>query len=116
MTTVKCMLKSLDYINKALATLKMEVDYNTTIKGWGNQTKKVDIAVKTDGRNFNLGFVKNETGTYDIVCDPFIARNSQEFIAKFKREYNSSIIINEAQKKGYTVQTNAKKQLVMVKY
>jgi len=117
MTTVKCMLKSLEYINKALANLKMEVAYNTTIRGYGGQTQMVNIAVKSKvGGNYDIGFVKNEAGTYDIVCDPFIVRNSRELIAQFKREYNNTLIITEAKKKGYMLQSNGKKQLVMIKY
>ncbi|MHA1996579.1 MAG: DUF1257 domain-containing protein [Promethearchaeota archaeon] len=102
-TKIKTRLFDKGLIIEALEELKYTVDeLATTIHGYGGQMKQAEFIVKAN-KSYDIGFVKEKDGSYDIVADWYGIRNikKQDFFNNIKQKYSLGMVKREMKKKGY---------------
>jgi hypothetical protein len=79
----------------------------------------VDVVVK-DSNNRQVGFQKQENGTYKVIADsaglnPEQLRKQKETINSIKRKYAYNMVVQELNKQGYRVVEEKKLEKDIVK-
>lgn len=102
-TKIKTKLFDRGLIIEALKEMKQDVDESaTTIHGYGGQTQKAEFVVRAN-KSYDIGFVKDKDGSYNIVADWYGIRNikKQDFFNEIKQKYSLGMVKREMKKKGY---------------
>lgn len=108
-TKLKTKITDKVHLLKALDNLQYTVEENSIIRGYNRRTRKGDIVIKTQG-NFDVGFVKAQDSSYEIVADWYgaasaIGKNKQQFVNEVQKEYAVTKVLHELRKKGYRIRS-----------
>lgn len=94
---------------EALQNLNYIIKENVPILGYRGRKRKGDIVVKT-GRKYDVGFVRESDGTYNMVADWYgaaraVQRSQQDFLQIVQKEYATVKVVRAVTQKGYRVQS-----------
>jgi hypothetical protein len=108
-TKLKTKITDKVHLLKALKNLQYTVEENSIIRGYNRRTRKGDIVVKTQG-SFDVGFVKGQNSTYEIVADWYgaasaIGKTKRQFANEVQKEYAVTKVLHELRKKGFRIRS-----------
>ena len=110
----KCDLKmtNVEALKKALADMELKVveaaeGQSVVVRGYRGQTLAADL--KIDMGTYDIGVVKNEDGTLDLVADWWGVETTkgvseEELKTKLKQRYAYHNVLMACEAKGYTVE------------
>ncbi len=111
-------LKNRDAIEKAIDDLELprheaEAGEPVTVRGYRGQT--MDAAMAVDMGKYDVGVVKNDDGTYDLVADWWGVETTKgitedEFKQKLSQRYAYHQVMSACAEQGYDVQTEASEE------
>jgi hypothetical protein len=113
-TTIKTKIKDKECLIEALRKINTgssQIEENASIKGYRGRRRNGDVVVKT-GRSFDVGFIKESDGSYQMVADWWGVRrdgmlkgNHLDFLNDVQKEYTVSKVIKTVTKRGFRVQS-----------
>jgi hypothetical protein len=113
-TTIKTKINDKECLIEALRKIdtgSSQIEENAPIKGYRGQRRNGDVVVKT-GRSFDVGFIKESDGSYQMVADWWGVRrdgmlkgNHLDFLNDVQKEYTVSKVIKTVAKRGFRVQS-----------
>lgn len=110
----KCDLKmtNLEALKKALADLELNVveaaqGQSVVVRGYRGQT--LEAALKVDMGTYDIGVVKNDDGTLDLVADWWGVETTkgvseEELKTRLKQRYAYHNVLMACEAKGYSVE------------
>jgi hypothetical protein len=110
----KCDLKMTNYeaLKKALADMALEFQEaeegaSVSVRGYRGQT--LDASLKIDMGTYDIGVVKQQDGTLDLVADWWGVETTkgvseEELKTKLKQRYAYHNVLMACESKGYTVE------------
>jgi hypothetical protein len=108
---VQTQINDLAALKMAAVEMGFKVEENASIRGYYGLGQTCELVVKLKGR-YDVGFNKQEDGTYGMVCDWF-AGYVEEEIGKnggqLLQGYTYQKVAKEAGQRGYTVQKSMEK-------
>ncbi len=127
----KCEMKitNLVALKRALEDLKLkfsstEAGQEVQVRGWKGQKTNAEIAI--DMGKYDIGVVKNENGTYDLVADWWGVETTQgstekEFSEQLNQRYAYQRVMLACEQNGYQMEEqkdeeNGQIKLVMKKW
>lgn len=114
-TEVKSKLKDRQRLQKVLKNLGFEiiesetgVENGVNVRGYFDESIPADFKILTKSK-YDIGFVKNSDGTYDVVGDwellPKVSQIEQvSFVNKLSHDYAHETIKELAQQKGLSLE------------
>ena len=108
-TTIKTKIKDRKCLIEALLNLNYIVKENVPILGYSGRKIHGDIVVKS-GKQYDVGFNRNQEKIYQMVADWYGARRAiglseSEFLSRITQEYSTLKVIQSVKNKGYKVQS-----------
>ena len=108
-TKIKTKIINKECLIEALQNLDFVVKENVAIIGYRGRKSKGDVVIKTN-KAYDVGFVKETDGTYQMVADWYgaaraVQRSQHQFLSDVQKEYATVRVINEVKRKGYRVQS-----------
>ena len=110
----KCDLKMTNYeaLKKALADMELafqEAEENQTVSVRGYRGQTLDASLKIDMGTYDIGVVKQDDGTLDLVADWWGVETTkgvseEELKTKLKQRYAYHNVLMACEAKGYTVE------------
>ena len=102
---VRTKLVNLDTLRNALDELGYKVLANRQkVRGWSSSTTDADLVVESGRDNYDIGAVRNNEGTLDLVADWSMLHIKQEdFVGQVSQRYSWIALKENARRKGYTV-------------
>lgn len=88
-STLRSKITDAEILKLSLRELGFNVQTDAQVRGMGNQRAKADIVAVLEG-DYDLGWVKSEDGTYDIIADLWgVARrhNLAELMTSVNQKY-----------------------------
>jgi len=110
----KCDLKmtNLDALKRALAEMELEFveaaeGQTVSVRGYRGQT--LDASLKIDMGTYDIGVVKNDDGTLDLVADWWGVETTkgvseEEMKTRLRQRYAYHNVLMACEAKGYTVE------------
>jgi hypothetical protein len=110
----KCNMKitNLVALRRALEDLKYnfkqaEQGQNVEVRGWRGQKLAAEISI--DMGKYDIGVVKNENGTYDLVADWWGVETTQgiteqEFSEELNQRYAYQRVVEACEQQGYQME------------
>lgn len=104
-TTVSTKIEKKNNLLKALKDLGYEPNKGDTVDGYQGNRTKADIVVPTSNRGYDIGFVKNSEGSYDIVADWWGINSTSKdtFVNEVTQRYSYHTTLEETKKKGFNL-------------
>ena len=110
----KCDLKMTNYeaLKKALADMELmflEAEEGQTVSVRGYRGQTLDASLKIDMGTYDIGVVKQQDGTLDLVADWWGVETTkgvseEELKTKLKQRYAYHNVLMACEAKGYTVE------------
>jgi hypothetical protein len=120
-TTIRAKIVDKECLIEALRKLYSDfsVHENVPIKGYRGRKRQGDVVLKTH-RAYDVGFIKDPSGTYLCVADWYgaaraVNRNHKQFLNNLQKEYAVSKVIKTVTKKGFRVQSRMTSQTGEIK-
>lgn len=116
-STVKTSVKNISTLKEAAKKLGLEIQENTTCRGFSGATKKCDLVIR--GKNgYDIGFQKAKDGGYQIVADWWGVRMNQDLMkivgdercSKLIQEYSGTMVKQELTSQGFYTQSCTKQK------
>ena len=110
----KCEMKitNLAALQRALADLKLnyktaEQEQGVEVRGWKGQKMNAEISI--DMGKYDIGVVKNENGTYDMVADWWGIETThgateKELSEQINQRYAYQRVVMACEEQGYTME------------
>ena len=105
MTNVEALKKAL--ADMQLAVVEAEQGQSVVVRGYRGQT--LDASLKIDMGTYDIGVVKNDDGTLDLVADWWGVETTkgvseEELKTRLKQRYASHNVLMACEAKGYAVE------------
>lgn len=99
------------YLEKALVALGFELNAErdqVQVRGFLGDSVTAEFKVQVRG-NYDIGFVRNESGSYEVVGDweilpRLLEMDREKFVNKLRREYAKEAITDLAAQRGYEIE------------
>lgn len=106
-TRVKSRIFDRVALEHALQDLNYRISPISVINGWQGATRKADLVAKTSGP-YDIGFVKNAEGSYDIVADWWGLRTTvgieqEKLVNQLTQRYAYRKVMTEASRYGFSI-------------
>ena len=104
-TTVDTQIRDVDALQSACEELGLQMQENTTARGYGSQTRRGEYVIKLKGP-YDIALNRQENGSYALECDWWGGHVEKEVGKNFGRIlqlYGVHKASREARRKGYTV-------------
>jgi hypothetical protein len=106
---LKTRFKNREILLQCLHDMGYETREHAMIQGYEGM-HEVDIAIKT-GKEYGIGFIHSEEGTYDMVADWWNVKGSDRTVAErlgkrmagVQREYAVKTVLEQTSKEGYSL-------------
>jgi hypothetical protein len=106
---LKTRFKNREMLLQCLKEMGYETLEHSMIQGYEGM-HEVDIAIKT-GKEYGIGFIHTDEGTYDMVADWWNVKGSDRKVAErlgkrmadVQREYAVRTVLEQTSKEGYSV-------------
>jgi len=108
-TKIKTKIIDLECLKESLLELNYNIKENSLIQGYRGRTRKGDLVIST-GKGYDVGFIKSEGKSYDIVADWYgatkaIGTDQVTFLNNVVKEYSTQKILKEIKQKGYRLRS-----------
>lgn len=118
---VKTALHNKHILIETLTQLGYHVDHSpqgVEVRGFMGQFMRADLKVTTE-INYDIGFVMNEQGSYELVADWDVLQRSlgitrDQWLAQVKREYARASILEVAKSKGLEVECKEENGMIQM--
>lgn len=94
-------------LEQALRDLNFRISPLQVVNGWQGATRRADLVAKTTGP-YDIGFVKNAEGSFDIVADWWGVRTTtgieqERFVNQLTQRYAYHKVMGSVQSHGFQV-------------
>lgn len=110
-STIKTKILDKECLVEALRKLYpgFSIQENVPIKGYGGRKRQGEVVIKTE-RAYDIGFVKDSSGSFHCVTDWYgaarsVKKNQKQFLDELQKEYAVSKVIKTVSKRGFRVQS-----------
>ncbi len=99
---IKAEIRDEECLLKALEDLGYPYQRDATIRGFGGQSMRVDVAVPQEG-GYDIGFLR-EGEEFQMVADLWgLKVNKEEFLQRVQQRHAYHVVLKQAQTQGFTV-------------
>lgn len=108
---LKTIIKDKKILEDTLKDLGYNIRCNSSINGFAGATTNVELAISMP-KGYDIGFVRNDTGAFDIVADFWGVDNQAQnklnedlktVENRIKRDYSIKKVLKETSKQGFEV-------------
>lgn len=94
-------------LEQALRDLNFRISPMQVVNGWQGATRRADLVAKTTGP-YDIGFVKNAEGSYDIIADWWGVRTTtgieqERFVNQLNQRYAYNKVVGSVASQGFQV-------------
>ena len=108
---LKTIIKDKEVLEDTLKDLGYNIRLSSSISGFAGTTTNVELAISMP-KGYDIGFVRNNAGTFDIVADFWgvdnharnkLNRDLKTVENRIKRDYSIKKVLKETSKQGFEV-------------
>jgi hypothetical protein len=89
---------------ESLTELGYQVEEAQQVRGYRGQETPVELAIRMR-EGYDIGFMRNSQGTYDVVADWFGVKGITEksFMSQLQQHYAVKTVMNQINQQGYNL-------------
>jgi len=108
---LKTIIKDKEILEDTLKDLGYNIRHSSSISGFEGTTTNVELAISMP-KGYDIGFVRNNAGTFDIIADFWgvdnqarnkLNRDLKTVENRIKRDYSIKKVLKETSEQGFEV-------------